>query len=132
MSKETETPVPDHNREHSMFRQAIPIDDAALIAYFDKIHVERDEARKERDEAKAAQERVIADLKADKERLDGLQEVPFVVIITYNMAQPKADSAPTCRQQIDQFLISYRDRKSDYDALYDAAIAQTKAKEGGK
>lgn len=52
-------------------------------------------------------ESVIAErdaLRKDKERLDALEAMPWAMSITYNPEQPKSDSVPPLRSQIDYFL----------------------------
>jgi hypothetical protein len=41
---------------------------------------------------------------ADTERMDALEAMPYAMEIKYNPEQPKADSVPSLRSQIDHFL----------------------------
>ncbi|MBU3720732.1 MAG: hypothetical protein FGM22_08250 [Burkholderiaceae bacterium] len=45
-----------------------------------------------------------ARLRDDKARLDGLEDVPFALEIVCKRSQPKSDSMPSLRDQIDFFL----------------------------
>ncbi len=42
--------------------------------------------------------------KADAKRLDALQDYPYAIQLAYNDSQPKSDSVPSLRSQIDAFL----------------------------
>ena len=68
----------------------------------------------------------------DTMRLDGLEAVPFAIEIKYNLDQPKADSVPSLRSQIDAFLAQYKIEQAKRAAEPANAPAEQPARENPK
>jgi hypothetical protein len=56
--------------------------------------------------------KLVEQLLADKARLDAIEAIPFAVEIKFDPNQPKVDSVPSLRSQIDYFMQQQNEKKN--------------------